>query len=81
MGAAFALPPFNHRGDEMELVTVKIRGTVVTARYGTLSSGDVLRTDAEFARHLVTDCAAAEYMNAPQPVADQPQAKPRKAKG
>lgn len=46
------------------LVQVRIKGTVVTQRYGTLSSGDILRTDAEFAKHLVDDCAAAEYLNA-----------------
>lgn len=49
----------------MELIQVKIKGTVVTQRYGTLTSGDLLRTDAEFAKHLVEDCGAAEYM---QPV-------------
>ncbi|MGZ9713906.1 hypothetical protein ACXX82_24215 [Glaciimonas sp. GNP009] len=48
----------------MELVTVNITGQAITARYGTLNSGDVLRTDAEFARHLVVDCCAAEYENA-----------------
>lgn len=47
----------------MELVHIKIKGTVVTQRYGTLVSGDILRTDTEFARHLVKDCAAAEYLN------------------
>lgn len=45
-----------------ELVQVKIKGTVVTSRYGTLSSGDILRTDAEFAKHLVDDCGAADYV-------------------
>jgi hypothetical protein len=47
-----------------ELVQVRIKGTVVTQRYGTLSSGDILRTEVEFAKHLVNDCAAAEYLNA-----------------
>lgn len=51
----------------MELIQVKIKGTVVTQRYGTLTSGDLLRTDVEFAKHLVEDCGAAEYM---QPVAN-----------
>lgn len=48
----------------MDLVQVKIRGTVVTARYGTLVSGDLLRTDAAFAKHLVEDCGAGEYVTA-----------------
>lgn len=64
----------------MDLVQVRIRGTVVTARYGTLVSGDVLRTDAAFAKHLVEDCKAGEYIGA-QVAAQEPAAKPRKAKG
>lgn len=47
----------------MDLVQVKIKGTVITNRYGTLTSGDVLRTDAAFAKHLVEECGAAEYIN------------------
>ncbi len=47
------------------LVQVRIKGVVSMQRYGTLMSGDVLRTDAEFARHLVEDCGAAEYCSAP----------------
>ena len=49
----------------MELVQVQITTTAVTARYGTLVSGDILRTDAEFARHLVEDCKAAKYTTSP----------------
>ena len=45
----------------MNLVEIRITATVVTARYGTLSHGDTLRTDTAFARHLVEDCAAAKY--------------------
>lgn len=69
----------------MNLVQVKIRGTVITARYGTLVSGDVLRTDAEYARHLVEDCSAGEYIGAQAApaleAAAAPASKPRKAKG
>jgi hypothetical protein len=50
----------------MELVNVKISGTVVSARYGTLTAGDVLRTDAEYARHLVDECGAATYAAKPE---------------
>lgn len=46
----------------MELVRVKITGLVITNRYGTLSAGDILRTDAAFAKHLVEDCRAAEFI-------------------
>ncbi|WP_041742289.1 hypothetical protein [Collimonas fungivorans] len=46
----------------MDLVQLKIIGLVITHRYGTLSSGDILRTDAAYAKHLVEDCGAAEYI-------------------
>ena len=48
----------------MDLVQVRILGIVSTGPYGTLQPGDMLRTDAAFARHLVEDCAAAEYITA-----------------
>ena len=64
----------------MELVQVRIKGLVVTSRYGALSSGDLLRTDAAFARHLVEDCGAAEYVKPAQPVAEQAAPKPRARK-
>lgn len=48
----------------MEMVKVKIIGQAITQRYGVLNTGDIVQTDAEFARHLVDDCAAAEYCNA-----------------
>ena len=44
------------------MVKVKIKGTVITAQYGTLQSGDILTTNEEFAKHLVTECNAAEYI-------------------
>lgn len=47
-----------------ELVQVKIKCIVSTVKYGTLESGDILRTDAAFAKHLVEDCCAAEYLSA-----------------
>jgi len=63
----------------MNLVQVRITRTVATTRYGTLVSKDLLRTDAAFARFLVEDVAAAEYLIQPeQPAA--PARKPRKRK-
>jgi len=47
------------------MIALKIRRTVITARYGTLASGDILRTDEAFARHLVEDCDAASYLETP----------------
>jgi hypothetical protein len=46
---------------EKSMVEVVIKGIVVTHQYGTLNTGDVLRTDPEFAKHLVEDCGAATY--------------------
>lgn len=47
------------------MTAVKITSMVVTAQYGTLSPGDILRTNKDFAAHLVNDCAAAKYIDAP----------------
>lgn len=48
------------------MTDVVILGIVVTHQYGTLNTGDVLRTDPEFARHLVEDCGAAKYRTQPE---------------
>lgn len=48
----------------MSQVEVEITGMAITARYGTLQSGTVLRTDEAFAKHLVDDCGAAKYVTA-----------------
>jgi hypothetical protein len=48
----------------MEQVEIEILGQVITARYGALKTGDILRTDADFAKHLVDDCNAAKYTTA-----------------
>ena len=45
-----------------EQVQVRIKGMVITAAYGALSDGTILRTGAAFAKHLVEDCNAAEYI-------------------
>lgn len=45
----------------MEQVEVEITGMVITQRYGTLNTGDILRTDAEFAKHLVEEANGAKY--------------------
>lgn len=50
----------------MELVEVEIVAQVITARYGTLSTGDILKTDQAFADHLVNDCKGAKW---PEPKA------------
>lgn len=46
------------------MVKVKVLGQVVT-QYGTHRTGDILNVSAEFARHLVVDAQAAEYVKAP----------------
>jgi len=50
------------------MVEVKIIGQVITAQYGTLSTGDILKTSPEFAKHLVDDCGAAKYVKAKKEV-------------
>lgn len=64
----------------MDLVEIRIKGLVNTSRYGALSTGDVLRTDAAYARHLVVDCAAAEYIAATNPAPEKPARKPSRRK-
>ena len=44
------------------MVEVEILGCVMTAQYGTLKTGDILRTNEAFAAHLVNDCSAAKYV-------------------
>ena len=48
----------------METVEVEMIGQAITAQYGTLNTGDILRTNAAFAKHLVEDCSAAKYRGA-----------------
>lgn len=66
----------------MDLIQVRITGLISTTRYGNLQPGDLLRTDAAFARHLVEDCAAAEYITvtASATTPPAPDTKPKRAK-
>lgn len=64
------------------MVEVEILGCVMTAQYGTLKTGDILRTNEAFAAHLVNDCAAAKYVQAvevTEPVKAEPKPKKHKA--
>ena len=45
---------------------VKIIRTIATEKYGSLSDGDILRTNREFAKYLVDECNAAQYIGNPQ---------------
>ena len=45
----------------MEQVEVEIVTETITAQYGTLTVGAILRTGAEYAAHLVDDHKAAKY--------------------
>lgn len=47
------------------MIAVKIKTFVTTSTNGVLSPGDILRTDPAFARHLVEECKAAEYVTSP----------------
>lgn len=68
----------------MEQVRVRIKTTVITAQYGTLETGTELRTSPAFAKHLVEEAMAAEYIAVPAvEKVEAPAAKPkspRKAK-
>lgn len=57
------------------MVEIEILGMVITHQYGVLNTGDILRTDAEFAEHLVDDCKAAKYKAIPVPAEDPPEVK------
>ncbi len=48
----------------METVQVRITSTVVTAPYGTLMPGTILRTSPAYAKHLVEEASAAKYLEA-----------------
>ena len=58
----------------METVQVRITSTVVTAPYGTLMPGTILRTSPAYAKHLVEEAFAAKYMA--EPAEDQDAAAP-----
>lgn len=49
----------------MKIVEVEILVQTITAQYGVLSAGDILRTSPEYAHHLVKDAFAAKYVVAP----------------
>ena len=44
------------------MILVKIKGTVMTSQYGTLTTGTILRTNEAFAKHLVEEAFAADYV-------------------
>jgi CobQ-like glutamine amidotransferase family enzyme len=48
----------------MEIVQIRITSTVVTAPYGTLMPGTILRTSPAYAKHLVEEACAAKYLEA-----------------
>ena len=56
----------------MNLVQLRIKRTIDTSRYGAMSAGDMLRTDAAYARHLVADLDAADYAEPSAAPADKP---------
>lgn len=64
-----------------EQVEVEITGLVSTSRYGNLETGDILRTDPAFAKHLVEEAGAAKYRTAAkaEPTIQAPAVKTRSA--
>ena len=62
----------------MQLVEVKITSTVVTAPYGTLTSGTILRTSPAYAKHLVEEAFAASYITTQTEIAEPPAKRSKK---
>ncbi|WP_395007295.1 hypothetical protein [Undibacterium sp.] len=62
------------------MVEVEITGLVITAQYGTLKTGDILRCPKEFADHLVKDAMAAKYRAEKEPEQTKVDAVEKKAK-
>jgi hypothetical protein len=69
MRAGFGWPASQEMNMQVE---VEILVQTITAQYGVLSQGDILRTSPEFAKHLVDDCGAAKYKKAPTTAAPPP---------
>lgn len=44
---------------------VKIKATTITQQYGVLQDGDILNCSDEFAKHLVEECKAGDYLEVP----------------
>lgn len=47
---------------------VKIKITTITQQYGVLGDGDILACSDEFAKHLVEECKAGDYLEVPEEV-------------
>ena len=62
----------------MQLAEVKITSTVVTAPYGTLMPGTILRTSPAYARHLVEEAFAASYITTQTEIAEPPARRSKK---
>lgn len=61
----------------MEQVQIRITSTVITAPYGTLMPGTILRTSPAYAKHLVEEASAAKYLEAlPEDEASEQNAAP-----
>ena len=62
----------------MEQVQIRITSTVITAPYGTLMPGTILRTSPAYAKHLVEEAFAAKYMAEPAASAEPPAKRSKK---
>jgi hypothetical protein len=51
---------------------------VVTAPYGTLTSGTILRTSPAYAKHLVEEAFAASYITTQTEIAEPPAKRSKK---
>jgi len=62
----------------MESVQVRITSTVITAPYGTLMPGTILRTSHAYAKHLVEEAFAASYITTQTEIAEPPAKRSKK---
>ena len=62
----------------MEIVQIRITSTVVTAPYGTLMPGTILRTSPAYAKHLVEEAFAAIYITTQTEIAEPPAKRSKK---
>lgn len=59
---------------------VKIKQMVITQQYGVLSDGDILNCSDDFAKHLVDECNAGDYLELPKAEIETKEVK-QKSKG
>lgn len=50
------------------MTKVKIKVTTITQQYGVLQADDIIACSDEFAKHLVDECKAGDYLEVPKSI-------------